>query len=1062
MTPYRYLSTLLDRNGIGEYRSRGIFLRAAVWVKQNRNIDALQILQNIYDNPVLKNDKGNALLKKGEIYQKMGYYKEGIQQNQKILSSLGYSNFYQTAWFNLGELYAHSGEIENAANAFEKVFTTGEDLQRIIMAHKQLGKLKMGQKKFKDALVGLNKAEQKMSDDADRIEITLLRIECLDKLNQITQAVSECEKLSMYTSVSEIHQKQCHFILADLYARSGRAFESIKIYNRILNTHELSDLIRSMVHFRIGKIYLHDLNQRDEAFIALRNIWLNHPNTPIAPEAYFVYAQALEKSKRFQNALQYYDRIITQYKESSWAKKALKRIAQIEHIIPTDNSDYLLALLEKSISQGHDADDLYYLAVTLGRDFKRFRQSEKLFQRYLTENSESTKKDSIQYWLSQNYFGISISENNPAYLDTALITLNQIPLDSLNSSLDQEILKKTVSWTQSISPQKRYEIFRDLSRENAYRQSKDLLFNWGVTALELDSLQKAQELLDEIPENISDDLRNSEILFYKGKTAFLKKEYEKADALLTKYKTDFSKRNYQSDALFYLAQIRQMGGDELGAIKELEEIVMKYPYAEPAKKAIEMLGELYLSTKSYANACQLYQAGIVEDSLNTWSAGVHLKEKKSSNRDKLLIGLARTREVQNRLKEAKDLYLTFRKEYPEQSNQMSAFIALSRIAEKENDTQLAADYLQRCQRINPSDSISGFLGDFYSRLNQHEKAIASYEEAGRLTQDLEKKAQYDFGIILNLIQQGKIPQTEVRMNVFTKSYKKSDMINEYEAEYFLNKGIAHIDKKDFQLALDALEEVRNKSKRSSFVPQAELEIGRVYLITNKIEDALKILTELPKKYPDDPILAKVYLNLGDHYFRSQQYQNAISAFKKVVENYPDSDVTQLAIRYLIRVYDSVRLWDAAMALTRRYLTTYPLADDVLQKHIQIGIFYMNLKEYNRAVEIFRDVKKSADSETEAEVQYWIGKCYYSLGQFQQAIFEFLKVKYISKPTKLPWATTALYEAGLAYLRLEKRVEARKIFEKIVQSEGAASDLGRIARKKIDEIESQPTQIKDSL
>jgi len=42
------------------------------------------------------------------------------------------------------------------------------------------------------------------------------------------------------------------------------------------------------------------------------------------------------------------------------------------------------------------------------------------------------------------------------------------------------------------------------------------------------------------------------------------------------------------------------------------------------------------------------------------------------------------------------------------------------------------------------------------------------------------------------------------------------------------------------------------------------------------------------------------------------------------------------------------------------------------------------------------------------------------------------------------------------------VEARKIFEKIVQSEGAASDLGRIARKKIDEIESQPTQIKDSL
>ena len=55
--------------------------------------------------------------------------------------------------------------------------------------------------------------------------------------------------------------------------------------------------------------------------------------------------------------------IIWTHKESSWAKKALKRIAQIEHIIPTDNSDYLLALLEKSISQGHDADDLVRHAI---------------------------------------------------------------------------------------------------------------------------------------------------------------------------------------------------------------------------------------------------------------------------------------------------------------------------------------------------------------------------------------------------------------------------------------------------------------------------------------------------------------------------------------------------------------------------------------------------------------------------------------------------------------------------------------------------------------------------
>ena len=55
-------------------------------------------------------------------------------------------------------------------------------------------------------------------------------------------------------------------------------------------------------------------------------------------------------------------------------------------------------------------------------------------------------------------------------------------------------------------------------------------------------------------------------------------------------------------------------------------------------------------------------------------------------------------------------------------------------------------------------------------------------------------------------------------------------------------------------------------------------------------------------------------------------------------------------------------------------------------------------------------------------------------------------------TKLPWAATALYEAGQCYLKLDQPDKAKKIFRKIVLQEGAASDLGRIAQKKIDEIE----------
>jgi TolA-binding protein len=120
------------------------------------------------------------------------------------------------------------------------------------------------------------------------------------------------------------------------------------------------------------------------------------------------------------------------------------------------------------------------------------------------------------------------------------------------------------------------------------------------------------------------------------------------------------------------------------------------------------------------------------------------------------------------------------------------------------------------------------------------------------------------------------------------------------------------------------------------------------------------------------------------------------------------------------------------------------------------VFSASLKEFSNALESFRDVQKDATDDTEAEIQYWIGKCYYETGQFEEAVLEFLKVKYVSKPTQLPWAATALYEAGTAYMRLKDRDKARQMFQKIVSSEGAASDLGRIAVKRIQEIDgAQP-------
>jgi tetratricopeptide (TPR) repeat protein len=113
---------------------------------------------------------------------------------------------------------------------------------------------------------------------------------------------------------------------------------------------------------------------------------------------------------------------------------------------------------------------------------------------------------------------------------------------------------------------------------------------------------------------------------------------------------------------------------------------------------------------------------------------------------------------------------------------------------------------------------------------------------------------------------------------------------------------------------------------------------------------------------------------------------------------------------------------------------------------------MNLLQFDDAIAHFRALKPFADAVAEPEVQYYIGKSYMNAGQFEQAIAELLRVKFFSKPGKLPWDVTALYEAALCYTRLKNYDRARQLFQQIVRERGPESEFGRFAKAKMAELE----------
>lgn len=121
---------------------------------------------------------------------------------------------------------------------------------------------------------------------------------------------------------------------------------------------------------------------------------------------------------------------------------------------------------------------------------------------------------------------------------------------------------------------------------------------------------------------------------------------------------------------------------------------------------------------------------------------------------------------------------------------------------------------------------------------------------------------------------------------------------------------------------------------------------------------------------------------------------------------------------------------AELESTQRRSTTSStrIAGDYAQRYAQARELYEQ-KRYRDAIAVFSALLAEDDRNSLADnCQYWIGECYYGLGNFAQAAAEFQKVLAFSRSDKLDDAHLKL---GLCYLRTGDRARARSELEQLL-------------------------------
>jgi tetratricopeptide (TPR) repeat protein len=143
-------------------------------------------------------------------------------------------------------------------------------------------------------------------------------------------------------------------------------------------------------------------------------------------------------------------------------------------------------------------------------------------------------------------------------------------------------------------------------------------------------------------------------------------------------------------------------------------------------------------------------------------------------------------------------------------------------------------------------------------------------------------------------------------------------------------------------------------------------------------------------------------------------------------------------------------WDGAISAYRELLEGFPGHPESGTWSLRLGFAYLEAGQAGRALETFVGIDPGADDELGAELQFWIGECYFKMDRYERAAEEYLRVGFLY-PHQVQWAATAEYNAGVSYEKMGRAEEARTIYRKLIRTRGTGDQWGRMAEERLRQL-----------
>jgi len=1066
----------------------------ALWQELREYQKAREGLYALLDNYHESTQRLPAYLLLVKSFAEAGDYTRALQEAERMLRSLPENELDAQALFMHGRLQEQVGHLQLAEQNYLELIKKFPKSDWASQANARLAELQFARGEVAAAAVSLE-LSAKTAPALQQSRLALRAAEMHLHVGQTTEAFAALQKFDIVASDSAA-QLVYHYALGSLHERNGRKAEAAEAYQRgaqlSLATEAASDSASATPQYRRQRCLWRsaqmrfDLQQYDIALQWCRQYRREYPRGKFRDLLLYLEGRTQQASNNLASAQRLYDELLNDFPKSVYVDEALAALAEIYetlgelrmaqlqwqrflqaypaseyaatarrklHVLvaaaPAD-SPAALTQLSETLLQAQERASREEFLVSLARlNYARYNYRAALRYAQLAAESASanTTAREAAYLLGASYLRLyEIESGQPAWQDSARLALQSVSTGERDQFTQKAEALLARIWFTKETPRTAAMLDRadSLLALNETSADFDFLRLWAATTRR--SLSAANDstasnrivtALQRVAQDENSVVRNEALFeladwyWQHGDSTNATRALEQMRA--SRWRDEFEAKGQLRQAK-WLTQQKQHGE----ALATLERVKQEYFYSALADSAAALMTRIYITTGRFREALQSLNDGATEQFANEADAADLTR--------------GRLHEATGEHAQAVQAYLRFIAAHPNAPELGSVLLQIASLTLRAGAERLAIGYYEECAHRFPGSEYGlqakYRLADIHYDKGAFETAQPLYLEAinEQPNAALAKEALKKW--ILCLYKTKNFSRAELEAKKFEEQ-NKSERASIAEFQYAA--GEAAIEAKDFVSAERIFRKLGKDYRDTSSGILGDYGLGKALLIQNKTEEALETLTDIPKRYPKHPFLHTVYLGLGDFYSAQQQWDNAIAAFNQVTKDSTFDGNYRLAIRSLLDVYDRMGLKDRALALARHYVARFPEDARALDLRIKVGLLLIDLLQFDDAIAHLKRLKPFVDATIEPEVQYYIGKSHMNAGRFELAIAELLRVKFFSKPSKLPWDVIALYDAATCYTRINNCSMAKKLFLQIVREQGAASDFGRFANTKVSEL-----------